>query len=159
MILDELIYDRTQADVDAVSELITKGFQSMNADEKQRWLSNMKGALNADDLNRVGKACHYIEQLLIKENFFRMRTDARIDLMPNGIYDELVLNEYVDSVRRFMELLPSDLYEYIPATYDYVTYEDQNHLEKNLYLIPTVLRSIQDGMRVLQCTVGGDEFE
>lgn len=159
MILDQMIFDRTQADVDEVSQLIEKGYQHMSVEEKRKWLTDMKGAINASDLNRVGEACHYIEQLLIAEDYFRMHTDAKVDIESDGIYDELILNEYVDSVLRFMKLIPSDLYEYIPANYDYVTYEDQNHIEKNLYLMPQVLRSIQDGMQVLSFTLGGDEFE
>lgn len=55
-----LITDRTRADVDRVKYLASKGWEAMTEQERAEWLTPMKGAYNAEDLNRVGTAVEYI---------------------------------------------------------------------------------------------------
>ena len=59
-IVDELITDRTQADVNRVRELALKGWANLTDAEKAEWNAGMKGAYNATDLNRVTQAMDYI---------------------------------------------------------------------------------------------------
>ena len=59
-IIDTLVTDRTQADVERVRELAAKGFAAMTAAEQAEWMTGMKGAYNAADLNRVGTAMNYL---------------------------------------------------------------------------------------------------
>lgn len=59
-IIDNLVTDRTQADVERVKALAGKGFFAMTAVEQAEWLAGMKGAYNASDLNRVGTALNYL---------------------------------------------------------------------------------------------------
>ena len=59
-IIDELITDRTQADVNRVRELALKGWANLTEGEKAEWNAGMKGAYNATDLNRVTQAMDYI---------------------------------------------------------------------------------------------------
>ena len=59
-IIDTLVTDRTQADVERVKALAAKGFAAMTAAERAEWLTGMKGAYNASDLNRVGTALNYL---------------------------------------------------------------------------------------------------
>ena len=63
-VIDDLIYDRTQEDVDRVKELkekiLTAGLSSLTSDERSEYMAGMKGAYNASDLNRVGQAVRYI---------------------------------------------------------------------------------------------------
>ena len=59
-IVDELITDRTQADVTRVRELALKGWANLTEEEKAEWNAGMKGAYNATDLNRVTQAMDYI---------------------------------------------------------------------------------------------------
>lgn len=65
-VIDNLIYDRTQADVDRVYELKGKilagGLSSLTDAEKTEYMAGMKGAYNYTDLNRVGQAVSYIAQ-------------------------------------------------------------------------------------------------
>ena len=55
-----LITDRTAADVERYLTLRNKGFANLTATEKSEWLSNMKGAYNYTDLNRVEDAVQYV---------------------------------------------------------------------------------------------------
>lgn len=56
----ELIYDRTQADIDLWQQLKAKGWAGMTQEEKTQWLAGLKGAYNAIDLNRVGGAMNQL---------------------------------------------------------------------------------------------------
>lgn len=57
----ELITDRVQADVDRVAQLAGRVSAGKATDaEKTEWASDLKGAYNASDLNRVGAAVAYV---------------------------------------------------------------------------------------------------
>lgn len=49
-IIDNLVYDRTQADVDRVftlkNKILTEGLSSLSAEEKAEYMAGMKGAYN-----------------------------------------------------------------------------------------------------------------
>lgn len=56
-----LITNRTQADVDRVAALAARvSAGTATAAEKTAWASDLKGAYNASDLNRVGSAVAYV---------------------------------------------------------------------------------------------------
>ena len=63
-VIDTLIFDRTQADVDRVKELksriLNNGWTSLTQEERAEYLAGMKGAYNAVDLNRIGRAINFI---------------------------------------------------------------------------------------------------
>lgn len=63
-IIDNLVYDRTQADVDRVftlkNKILTGGLNALSAEEKTEYMAGMKGAYNYGDMNRVGQAVAYI---------------------------------------------------------------------------------------------------
>ena len=58
-IIDNLVYDRTQADVDRVftlkNKILTEGLSSLSAEEKTEYMAGMKGAYNYGDMNRVDR--------------------------------------------------------------------------------------------------------
>lgn len=57
----ELITDRVQADVDRVAQLAGRVSAGTATEaEKTEWASDLKGAYNASDLNRVGSAVAYV---------------------------------------------------------------------------------------------------
>lgn len=60
---NNLITDRTQADVNRWLKLRDTPFDAMTAAEKTEWLSGMKGSYNASDLNRVTDAMVYLANL------------------------------------------------------------------------------------------------
>ena len=47
------VTDRSQNDANRVLELLKKGWDNFNMDEKTEWLSGMKGALNLSDMQRI----------------------------------------------------------------------------------------------------------
>lgn len=57
----QLITDRVQADVDRVAQLAARVSAGTATDaEKTEWATDLKGAYNASDLNRVGAAVAYV---------------------------------------------------------------------------------------------------
>lgn len=65
MELDNLIFDRTQSDVNRVQFLTQKMIAGTATEaEKAEWLGGMKGAYNASDLNRVCAAVDYLTGVL-----------------------------------------------------------------------------------------------
>ena len=64
MIIDDLITDRTQADVVALNTLRAKilenGWASLTATEQNTWNAGMRGAWTYTDLNRIGQAIDYV---------------------------------------------------------------------------------------------------
>ena len=57
----DLITNRTQADVDRVAALAARvSTGTATAAEKTEWATDLKGAYNASDLNRVGAAVAYV---------------------------------------------------------------------------------------------------
>lgn len=64
--LDELIYDRTQADVTYAAELNRKlgRGEALTAQEFADWNAGLKGAYNAADMNRVDAAVRELGELL-----------------------------------------------------------------------------------------------
>ena len=65
-VIDELITDRTQADVDTLTELLGKPFAQWTAEEAA-WFreASSKGAYNYTDLNRVTEAMQYLDDVFL----------------------------------------------------------------------------------------------
>lgn len=56
MSLDDFItpvFDRTYEDIRTLKYLLNKGYSNLNYEEKLMWDTNLKGALNVSDLNRI----------------------------------------------------------------------------------------------------------
>lgn len=61
----QLITDRVQADVDRVAQLTGRvSAGTATAAERTAWATDLKGAYNASDLNRVGTAVAYVAERL-----------------------------------------------------------------------------------------------
>lgn len=59
-----LITNRTQSDVARLKALAAKGWAGMTEDERGEWRTALRGAYNAEDLNRVGAAMRCLKDLL-----------------------------------------------------------------------------------------------
>lgn len=69
--LDELIYDRTQADVTYAAELNRKlnSGEALTTQELADWNAGLKGAYNASDMNRVDAAVRELGELLTEAGY------------------------------------------------------------------------------------------
>ena len=144
MIIDELVTDRTQADVDRVEALKQKWLNgTITSAEKTEWNSNMKGSYNATDLNRVGQAVAYVANLLnqagrtvsvvAKQNWTTSSIPTRAQM--DAFLNDLTLlkqnvNANIPNVPSSMDNLDvataNRIEQIIIAVYDAINYEGAN---------------------------------
>ena len=85
--LDNLIIDRTINDYLRFIELRDKGVKNMTASELEEWQTNLKGAYNISDINRVSEVLNYLRDRLVETGYmtgkeFSMRTDWKETEIP-----------------------------------------------------------------------------
>lgn len=84
-IIDNLVYDRTQADVDRVftlkNKILTGGLNALSAEEKAEYMAGMKGAYNYEDMNRVAQAMVFVADRLtaLPEELNAYRAEKGVD--------------------------------------------------------------------------------
>lgn len=156
--MSDLIYDRTQADVDQWERLKSKGMAGMTAEERERWTAGMKGAYNAADMNRVSKACGVsASTLCMIPDLFRNTLEVYgiapddaflvlpydpddYDFTPNQSWamDDIPTREELDLYLRRVALLRAAMdYETdeLPESMDGLTVYGANAIEKALALL------------------------
>jgi hypothetical protein len=173
-VIDTLIYDRTQADVDRVFELKSKilsgGVSSLTAEEKSEYMSGMKGAYNAADLNRVGGAVAYIadrltslpdellayldEKGVADDTLFRVPYDrstivvtAKQDWTMADVPTQSQVSAFLTdlgTLRRQLTL-PSDA-PVVPTTLDNLTYTVANEIEYLLWMVNAALIELENDL-------------
>ena len=90
--MDNLVFDRTQADVTYAAELNRKlgRGEALAAEELADWNAGLKGAYNASDMNRVDAAVREIGAKLTAAGYPVEYTNPR-SLAPGGGMDEITL--------------------------------------------------------------------
>lgn len=136
MIIDELITDRTQADVDRFLELKAKSFENMTSSEQLEWSSSMKGSYNNTDLNRVGQAMIFLMEELQKQSY-TIKVTPKTDWVMEDIPTPMQLNHLLEDVQtcrdklKFLVETPP-----VPETMEQFTYDKANDIEQifvNIY--------------------------
>lgn len=151
MIIDELIFDRTQQNVNRAEELSAKGLTGMTAAEKAEWFSGMKGAYNALDLNRVERAVEYIEGHLnalpdimaeylsaigvADDGFFHVPYESLVfPVKTNWDMDDIPVSQdmerYLSNVTAITAAIPIE--RALPETMDNLTWQGANEIERAL---------------------------
>ena len=140
----ELITDRTQADVDRVSELAVK-LKANTASEAEiaEWNAGMKGAYNYADLNRVETAVAELAAELGID--LQTKTNWTVRDVPN----HTDMTRYLLNIRAIRDVLGE--YESTPATPDTMqklNYTTANNIEKLL----------SDMYRIISYVIRSDEI-
>lgn len=130
----EPIIDRTQADVDEVLALKDIGWNRMSAEQKAKWTSGMKGALNESDLNRIENNIHLLSDVL---ELSLVTHEGSIPYIPNASYWSNLLGN-VKAIREAWSRHQST--PEVP-TMPVNTYEQINNIEKILLDIYNILMS------------------
>lgn len=127
-----LITDRTGADVERVKALWTKGWAGMTDAEKEEWLSGLKGAYNAADLNRVGAAMEYLEGRLTGLGI-AVSISPKLDwAMPDIPTPEQMENYLADVGELRGALTVPDGTPPVPEDMEKLTYTEANDIEEIL---------------------------
>ena len=137
MIIDDLITNRTQADVDALNTLRTKiltvGWSNLTAAEKNTWNAGMRGAWNYTDLNRIGQAIDYVityAQTVGWDNIpsVTTKTDWAVTDIPTSAQLSNYIITPLTAIRNMIEVpngTPS-----VPGHFGYMSVGKANNVEK-----------------------------
>ena len=143
-IIDELITDRTQSDVSYVARLAAKGWSGMTEDERSQWLTGLKGAYNATDLNRVGNAVTYVAGRL-EEAGYAPDIDPKIDWTIPDIPTKSQMETYLDNVRALRNAFTvPDSVPQVPADMEGLTYQEANDIERIILAIDALITNMMD---------------
>lgn len=150
--LDNLIFDRTQSDVDRVKQLtaaLVAG--TATAAERAEFLAGMKGAYNAADLNRVGEAIGYLRDRLSDDAGTYVDVSPKTDWTETDIPNQQQATQYIADIQniRAAFLLPEGTPE-APDTLTGLTYSGANAIETILYNLNTTI----DALKITLITSG-----
>lgn len=146
-IIDELIFDRTQADVDRQLYLesrwdpFSKKF-SGTLEEADEWLAGTKGTYGAADLNRVGEALIYIAERFNAAGY-TVEVSPRTDWSSADWVTPSVANQLL----RDLKLLRSQFSQEVstpsvPDDMEELTYTEANAIEQILAAVDHLLSNI-----------------
>ena len=129
MIIDELITDRTQADVDYVNTLTAKWLDgSITAQEKTAWYDGLKGAYNFTDLNRIGGAVDYVADIL-NQSGRSITVTAKQDWTVADIPTQTQMSAFLSDLQ-FLKNSVSGIMIQIPSTMNNLDFRTANQIEQ-----------------------------
>ena len=135
-----LITDRTQADVDRVAALAGRvSAGTATAAEQTEWASDLKGAYNASDLNRVGTAVAYVAGRLTGYGY-AVSVSPRQDWQVTDIPTPESMTAYLADVAALRAVLTvaADTPE-VPEDMERLTWKEANNIEKILVDVDELL--------------------
>lgn len=135
-----LITDRTQADVDRVATLngrVSAG--TATEAEKTEWASDLKGAYNASDLNRVGAAVAYVAGRLTGYGY-TVSVDPRQDWQGADIPTPESMTAYLADVAALRAALTVAAgTPEVPEDMERLTWQEANNIEQILVDVDELL--------------------
>ena len=137
-----LITDRTQADVDAIRTLAAKGWAAMTDAEKAAWTTGLKGAYNAEDLNRVGAAVAYVAGRL-EDAGYHTPVEPKQDWQMQDIPTPAQMQRYladISTIRAALAVMPST--PEAPTSMAGLTYTDANAIEQILLDVDALITKL-----------------
>lgn len=136
----ELITDRTAADVALVLDLAGKvSAGTATAAELAQWMTDLRGAYNASDLNRVGAAVSYVAGRLTGYGY-SVSVSPRQDWSPADIPTTTDMAAYLADVQALRAVLtvPSDTPD-VPEDMEQLTWQEANDIERILTVVNSLL--------------------
>ena len=142
--LENLITDRTLQDFLRWKELRDKGYANMTEAERKEWASDMKGAYNPSDLNRVGTVLNYLRDKLKESGYltnklFTMRTDWKNTDIPT-MAEFTAYIEAVETIRRGMSHKATT--PPTPENTGSLDYQEANDIEQILIDIDSLINTM-----------------
>ena len=136
-VIDNLITDRSQADVDSLRALLARGAANWTAEELSEFnLARSKGAYNYTDFNRIGEAISYLVErmkaLAIYDDSIIPKVDWAVGDWPTQSQISNLLT-CLTKLRAKLNL-PANAPS-VPGSMDYMTYQLANDIEQLLFMI------------------------
>lgn len=131
------ITDRTQEDVDRVaelSELVKNG--AATDEELVEWATDLKGAYNASDMNRVGWGTYFLQRLAERYGY-AVDVTAKRDWTGDDITTRAQGETYIADSQTIRSTLPSfATTPYPPESARFLNYQGANDIEQILTDLP-----------------------
>lgn len=87
------ITDRSILDIQKLQEYDEIGYKNLTTEQKDEWLSGMKGALNSSDLNRIESNQQYILNLLSNQYILTFKTNwLMTDFVEDSDENRILMN-------------------------------------------------------------------
>ena len=87
------ITDRSILDIQKLQEYDEIGYKNLTTEQKNEWLSGMKGALNSSDLNRIESNQQYIFTLLSNQYILTFKTNwLMTDFVEDSDENRILMN-------------------------------------------------------------------
>ncbi len=143
----QLIYDRTQADVDEVARL-TAGMKAgtLTDDETSRYFSELKGRYNYTDLNRVESMAADVAARLTERGF-----PTEVAVKTNWAQGDKIrrsdVERYLANIEAIRANLPAGLAPPAVPISRWLDYTAANDIERTLWEAECVLGSIMNYLR------------
>ena len=147
--LDNLVFDRTQSDVERVKRLtaaLVAG--TATAAERAEFVAGLKGAYNATDLNRVGAAVEYLTGVLHGMGY-TVPTSPVTDWAEDSIQNTEQMAVYLGNIHKLRDCLPYVAPD-APGSMGALTWQQANAIEEILYRLEIILQEIQAGYLIRQ---------
>lgn len=138
-----LITNRTQADVKRVQELARKGVGKLTDAELEEWNTDMKGAYNVSDLNRVGTALIVVRDRL-RTHGIDVPAEVRTDYAVGEIPTKTLMDAYMESANAVYASVPHHAPK-PPDSIGNLDYEGANNIEKVIIAVDDVLEANEVG--------------
>ena len=139
-IINELVYDRTQTDVDRVytlkNKILTGGLAALSAEEKAEYLAGMKGAYNYTDFNRLGEAIAYLVERMKELDIHDSSIIPKVDWVMGDTPTQSQVSNFLGCLTKLRAKLslPDDAPS-VPNSLDKLTYQTANDMELLLWMI------------------------
>lgn len=137
-----LIMDRTAADVERYLTLRNKGFANLTEAERTEWFSDMKGAYNYTDLNRVEEAVQYLAGRLSERGYI-----ADIGATKTWSMDSLPtladMNRYLNNIKVIRSAFATlSTTPQAPTSMKGFTYKEANDIEQIIFDVNKLLENL-----------------
>jgi hypothetical protein len=134
-IAPELIYDRTQADVNDAKALISKYMHGEVLDgyEQELWDKGLRGCYNTSDVNRVEYHTRELQNIL-NSNGYNIHIDTRLWAKPDIMrYSDII--RYLGNIKTILDVFGrSASAPKLPGIDRWIDYIAANDIEKILYV-------------------------
>lgn len=131
------VTDRTQSDVERVKSITEKARSgTWTDDEKQEWLSGMKGALNYTDFNRIESGIQELASIVGAN--VSVKTDWRID----GYMKQSDAVRWLSNIAAIRSKCAGlDSTPDVPSNMDRLSFSTMNQIEQVLYDIEMLAKT------------------
>lgn len=147
MPLPELITDRTAEDYVRALELSAIRWQDMTPEQQTEWQTNLKGAYNASDLNRVTEAVEYLAAELLASGYdpqYRPVEIApgRTEWRDSDVPTVAQLDQYLGNVSSVRAAIVSSAPP-LPSSMANLSFDGANDIERVLDAVWTYLQTLR----------------